>query len=146
MIARPAPGARPSTSPWKPQTVLDRLLEHGGEGWTVIYHLDTDQKTVLDLFLRYGAKTWRMRGTNMPVFRPPSALAQQQSMTAPEGVTIWRQAATRTPPDLQAPSTGSNYLVLRTVLAALKEISPCSTSSMSSKPSPGASFSSGEGS
>lgn len=143
MIARPTPGARPATASWKPQSVLDRLLEHGGEGWTVIFHLAEDQKTVLDLFLRYGAKTWRMRGTYMPVFRPPTALTQTQSMTAAPGVTIWRQAATRVPHDLHTPSTGSNYTVPHIVLEKLKELSRCSTSpSTPYKPSPGVSPSS----
>lgn len=132
---------------WPQQTVLDRLLEAGGAGWTVIYHLASDQKTVLKLFLRYGARTWRVRGAKLPVFRPPSALAQEQSMTAEPGVTIWRQAATRTPPDLTTPHDQARYLAVRKALEVLKEISPCSTpSSTSCKPSPGGSSSSGAGS
>ncbi len=132
---------------WPQQTVLDRLLEAGGAGWTVIYHLAADQKTVLKLFLRYGARTWRVRGTKLPVFRPPSALAQEQSMTAEPGVTIWRQAATRTPPDLTTPHDQGMYLAVRMALASLKEISPCSTpSSTSFMPPPGCSSSSGVGS
>lgn len=123
MIARPAPGARPATAAWRPQTVLDRLLEHCGSGWTVIFHLGPDQRTVHRMFLRLGAKTWKISGTKLPVFRPPAANAQRESMTIPEGGTIWRQAATRISADLVVPAQAS-FTAVRQALDVLVALNP----------------------